>query len=118
MEAYVAWVYHTGNKMTVPGQYVNLPHIPGIEEAESTGWLYDKPNNITLPAYHRMDLGVNFRKITKRGYERIWKVNIYNAYCRMNTLYARVIKTSEGKLEGKATGIFPILPSFSYTLKF
>ena len=47
--------------------------------------------NVSLPAYHRLDLGINFRKTTKRGFERILEYQyLYNAYCRMNPLYATV----------------------------
>jgi hypothetical protein len=118
IDAYAAWTFHSGNKMTIPSQYVNAPEIPGIKEKEPAQWIYEKLNNVTLPSYHRMDVGVNFRKTTTRGYERIWNVSIYNAYCRMNALYAKVEKLPEGKFRGKATGVFPIIPSFSYTIKF
>ena len=118
IEAYAAWTFHSGNKMTIPSQYVNAPEIPGIKEKEPAQWIYEKPNNVTLPSYHRLDVGVNFRKTTKRGYERIWNISIYNAYCRMNALYAKVEKLPDGRFRGKATGVFPIIPSFSYTLKF
>ena len=33
--------------------------------------IYEMPNNVSLPAYHRLDLGINFRKTTKRGFERV-----------------------------------------------
>lgn len=118
IEAYAAWNYHSGNRTTVPSQYVDEPMIPGINEKNPRKWIYEKPNNATLPAYHRLDLGVNFHKVTKRGFERIWNISIYNAYCRMNVLYARVESLSDGIFINKATGVFPIIPSFSYTLKF
>lgn len=118
IEVYAGWNYHSGNQTTIPSQYVEEPVIPGINEKKMKKWIYEKPNNATLPAYHRLDLGVNFRKLTKRGFERIWNISIYNAYCRMNVLYANVENLSEGKFINKATGVFPIIPSFSYTLEF
>ena len=36
----------------------------------------------------------------------------------MNPLYAEVIRNGENGFIGEATGVFPIIPSFSYTLKF
>ena len=36
----------------------------------------------------------------------------------MNPLYGKVKEMPDGSFKGKATGMFPILPSFSYTLKF
>ncbi len=118
IEAYASWTYHTGNRMTVPQQQVNAPAIPGIGGEPASEWIYEQPNNVSLPAYHRLDLGINFRSTTKRGYERIWNISVYNAYCRMNPLYGKVKEMTDGSFKGKATGMFPILPSFSYTLKF
>lgn len=118
IEAYASWCYHSGNRMTVPSQQVDAPIIPGIDTDSHTKWIYEQPNNVSLPSYHRLDLGVNFRKTTKRGYERIWNVSIYNVYCRMNALYGKVTQQPDGSFKGKATGLLPIIPSFSYTLKF
>lgn len=118
IETYASWCYHSGNRMTVPQQKVNAPILPGIGIDEEAGWVYEQPNNVSLPAYHRLDLGVNFCKTTKLGHERIWNVSIYNAYCHMNALYGKVVQRPDGSLHGKATGVFPIIPSFSYTLKF
>lgn len=36
----------------------------------------------------------------------------------MNPLYATVQQNPDGTFVGKARGVFPIIPSFSYTLKF
>ena len=102
----------------VPTQYVNGPSFPGTPDSSEPELIYEKPNNITLPAYHRLDLGVNFRRITKRGFERIWNISVYNAYCRMNAFYTRIERLPDGGFRGKGFGIFPIIPSFCYTLKF
>lgn len=118
IEVYAAWNYHSGNKITVPSQYIDGSVLPGINGKKTSQWIYEEPNNATLPAYHRLDLGANFHKVTKRGFERIWNISIYNAYCRMNVLYAKVEDMSKGQFTSKATGLFPIIPSFSYTLKF
>lgn len=118
IEAYAAWCFHSGNRMTVAQQQADAPIIPGCATDSGTEWIYERPNNLSLPAYHRLDLGANFRKFTKRGYERIWNVSIYNAYSRMNAFCAEVVQKPDGSFKGKATSVFPIIPSFSYTLKF
>lgn len=118
IDVYVSWNYHSGNRMTIPTQQVDAPVIPGVEKANEGMMIYEMPNNVSLPAYHRLDLGINFRKTTKRGFERIWNISLYNAYCRMNPLYATVRQNPDGTFVGKAHGVFPIIPSFSYTLKF
>ena len=113
--------------MTVPQQIALAPTIPvpggaGHEYYEISDpnyiWVYEKPNNISLAAYHRLDLGINFRRTTKKGNERIWNISVYNAYCRMNPFTAKIVVMPDGTYRGKATAIFPILPSFSYTYKF
>lgn len=121
IDAYASWNFHSGNRMTIPTQKIEAPVIPPVTEnqnMEEGMMVYEVPNNVSLPAYHRLDLGINFRKTTKRGFERIWNVGLYNAYCRMNPLYATVKQNKDGTFTAKGQGVFPIIPSFSYTLKF
>ena len=110
-ELYGAWNYHTGNKITMASHLT-----PGGT------YVYLEPNNVQLPDYHRLDLGFNFIKNTKRGNTSIWNLSVYNAYCRTNpiaamedyhTLYGVTVATY-----GASMGIIPIVPTFSYTLKF
>lgn len=118
IDAYVSWTYRSGDRITVPVQCVETPALPGVSGPDGLLYVYGKPNNAVLPAYHRLDCGVNFRKMTKRGYERVWNVSIYNVYSRMNPLYAQVERLPDGSFRGKGIGVFPAIPSFSYTLKF
>lgn len=118
IDAYASWNYRSGNRITLPSQQVDAPVIPGVEKTNEEMLVYEMPNNVSLPAYHRLDVGINFRKTTKRGFERIWNVSLYNAYCRMNPLYVTVQQNPDGTFMGKAHGVFPVIPSFSYTLKF
>lgn len=133
IDVYAGWSFHSGNRMTVARQVVIAPVIPGATEDYGgimdpsvdfnqtlpyMYYVYDKPNNLKLDAYHRLDLGINFRKPTKRGGERIWNISIYNAYNRHNPFFAKVQWMPDGSFKGKSTAVFPIIPSFSYTLKF
>lgn len=111
-ELYGAWNYHSGGRVTI------ATHEMGPDGVD----IYTAPNNVKLPDYHRLDLGFNFKKTTKRGNQSIWNLSIYNAYCRTNPITALV----EGKYldqqavsyYGMGVGIIPIIPTFSYTLKF
>lgn len=119
IEAYMSWNYHTGNRITVTSHQVLYGYSDYIPVGNSYGMnLYEMPNNLKLPDYHRLDLGVNFRKTTKRGNERVWNISFYNVYCRMNAVMAYIQADSEGKYKGYAKGMIPIIPSFSYSLKF
>lgn len=141
-QMYAAWTYHTGNHMTLPTQYVQMPALPGevspqplLEGKDAfTGFsthgefIYERPNNITLPAYHRLDVGFNFRHTTKHGHERIWNLSVYNAYCHLNPLWVELeykeLKENKVDLNGhesfsvKTRGYIPVIPSVSYTIKF
>ncbi len=111
-DMYVAWNYHSGDRMTVPTQtFDGQMH-------------YASPYNYKLPDYHRLDLGFNFRKTTRRGHESIWNLTLYNAYCRMNPMFAMLEHapvtpgSEEYKTEFKTMAAIPIIPSFNYTLRF
>jgi len=110
VELYVSWNYHSGGWMTVASHIYN----PG----EVFDRIYTRPNNVNIPDYHRLDLGANFGRITKRGNESIWNIGIYNAYCRKNVVFVAVDEREDKSLYGTGRAIFPIIPSFSYTIKF
>ena len=120
-EIYASWNYHSGGWMTSESQA-----IWGGEVGEWPETFYSYPNNIQIPDYHRLDVGFNFHKTTKRGNESIWNLSLYNAYCHINPIVAHVSASynfTEENLNGfnfigEAIGIIPIIPSFSYTLKF
>ena len=110
VELYASWNYHSGNWMTVASHIYN--------SGEVFDRIYTKPNNVNLPDYHRLDLGANFRKISAKGIEHVWNIGIYNAYCRKNVVFVAVDEREDKSLYGTGRAIFPIIPSFSYTLKF
>ena len=119
-DAGVTWVYSTGNTATLAMQEIDgggESYRSGIEFVESR-------NNFRLPAYHRMDVSVNFHKKKKHGV-RTWNISVYNLYNRQNP-FIIYPKTSE-RYDGHGTqystslmqrSLFPILPSVSYIYKF
>lgn len=101
------WNFHTGNRVTMP------EHIAGKTP------LYSSPNNARMPAYHRLDLNMNYHKKTAKGNEHVWTVSIYNAYCHMNVFMMSFEFKDNAILPSAVTkGLIPIVPSFSYTYKF
>ena len=124
-EFYCAWNYHSGNKMTLPSHIVQGAYVSGLRPE----LCFTEPNNAQIPDYHRMDIGANLHGKTKRGHEYVWNFSIYNVYCHMNPLY--VSMTVNGfditrwdynpgyvEFQGKQTSMIPIIPSFSYSMKF
>lgn len=126
----LTWVYSTGNTSTLLMQQVVDPEGGSSVDLDENGdpVITDEPinvgymesrNNYRLPAYHRLDLGVNFHKKKKHGM-RTWNISIYNAYNRQNP-YLIYQSSALGLDDNKALmqlSIFPILPSVSYIYKF
>ncbi len=139
-----SWTYMTGNRITVSfenyqylGQSSNgnsflqtiLPGseiIPPFLDEEGLDY-YTTRNNFRLPAYHRLDVGINIYRPKKKGRMGIWNVSIYNAYCYMAPI--GISKRYWYNLYPSATdsrtncyfeklGLIPIIPSVSYTYKF
>ena len=130
-EMYASWNYHSGGWMTAESQAIWNGEISGAVDSyytypNSLEVFYSYPNNLQIPDYHRLDIGFNFHKTTKRGNESIWNLSLYNAYCRLNPLASEIAKyydfTEDNIIGltyyGVAFGIVPLIPSFSYTLKF
>lgn len=143
ISAFGVWSFHSGNHITVPTQLIATPNTPGghpvdyddfqshvrqgktydpWEERRSyedqTVFVYDKPNNMNLPAYHRLDIGFDFHHTTKHGHERIWNLSFYNVYCHFNSLFVEVKQKGNGQFYIKNHAYIPVVPSFSYTIKF
>jgi hypothetical protein len=107
VDIYATWTLRSGNRYTIPlyGFYM------GTES------LY--PNNFQLPAYHRLDVGIDFRAVSARkGRDYIVTFAVYNLYGRKNPFYISIVEDVYRRPTIKMTSIFPILPSVRYTLYF
>lgn len=123
----VTWVYGTGNAVTLPlekyaGQssfWYDYQYFNGIEAFENR-------NSYRMPAYHRLDLGINFKKDTKWG-QRVWSFGAYNVYNRKNPFYlqfsSQMVDSGKGDQSVvyqkvlKQYSLFPLIPSISYSFK-
>ena len=125
-DASVTWVYATGNAATLglqqfspdgePQDEYNDYYYYGGEEA--TASYISSRNNYRMPAYHRMDVSLNWHKPLKYGRQTV-NVSIYNAYNRQNpyTLYTSY-SWETGTRTLNQLSLFPILPSVSYIWTF
>tara|TARA_R110001583_G_scaffold9203_7_gene43782 strand:+ start:65290 stop:67761 length:2472 start_codon:yes stop_codon:yes gene_type:complete len=106
-------VFQTGRPVTYPnGQY----EYEGISVAS-----YADRNSDRLPAYHRLDLSVNYKPNRKpeSRFKGEWVLGVYNAYNRKNAAsisFGQNIET--GANEATRTAIFGIVPSLTYNFKF
>ena len=127
------WVYGTGNNYTLPianyrtieNSFHSFDSDNSLGSENSYGYHYEEQrdygeiNSFRASAYHRLDLGIQFHKKRKRGL-RTWEFAIYNVYNRKNPFYYYISNGSSrnSKTELTQISIFPIIPSFKYTLEF
>ncbi len=129
IDAGVTWVYGTGNAVTLGKQKIKQNEGINSEWSYYNEYLtyYEGRNNYRMPAYHRLDLGVNFHKKFKFGARTI-SLSVYNTYNRKNPFYLYWGYSDEVENNGNyyedskpaliQVSIFPIIPSISYTYKF
>lgn len=128
------WTYMTGNRLTLslynydePGN--NFPDAPttgignsGFDWEQASGLdYYHSRNNVRLPAYHRLDLGMSIFKKLKNGAVTIWNFSIYNAYCRMNAMTIRkddFVGAGDPNRSFQKFSLIPVVPSVSWTYEF
>lgn len=116
----LTWIYGTGNAVTmgfetypeaIANTYENYYWSPELTYIENR-------NNFRMPAYHRLDLSINFKKQKKIGL-RTWNLSIYNAYNRKNPFFLNWETDYDSqKRKLYQYSLFPILPSVSYKLDF
>lgn len=122
----LTWEYSSGRPITIAvGRYYAISDpetfygsndeenelIPD-EEVE----LFDGINSYRMTAFHKLDLGMNYRKM-KGTKEITWNFSIYNAYNHQNAYYYYWQNTCRGyKLYQSC--VFPIIPSVSYSVRF
>ncbi len=125
IDFFATWVYHSGNAITLAKESYIIPHEQRDEYEKPYVRVekYDGKNATRMEAYHRLDIGVNFIKKRNRG-ERIWRLSIYNLYCRQNAYFyfwsrelgAEWFDETEPRLFKQT--LFPIIPSVSYSWTF
>lgn len=131
VELNAGWVFMTGNRVTLSLENYSYPDgyptniVPSYpHKDEEMLDYYAGKNNVRLPAYHRLDVGINIYRSLRRRRTGIWNVSLYNAYSRMNPI---MIEKNNQKQSMNGTplaprfrqfALFPIIPSVSYTYKF
>lgn len=114
----VTWVFSSGNVGTLAMQHYIDPEtgrdIPYIEHR----------NNFRMPAYHRLDVGVNFHKQKEHGV-RTLSISVYNVYNRENPFmvyrsgdYSYTLNGTRYNSALVQLSLFPIIPSISWSYRF
>lgn len=122
-----SWVFYSGSWMTAPMRHTKIL-VPEQSWSGHVNYSTGR-NNYELPPTHRLNVGVNLRRHTKRGGESVWNLSLYNAYNAMNPNLMFYNYDSYMNPDEKLTidkdivfltkiTVLPIIPAFSYTLTF
>lgn len=113
-----AWVYGTGNAITLPiGRYLGTsPNAGGFSGSEVQ--IYDGRNGFRTRAYHRLDLSISWTKDKGKKGTRTWSLGAYNTYSRANPFFVNVSYDRRGNKKFIQYSLFPFIPSVRYSFKF
>lgn len=111
----VVFVYGTGNAVTLGSQ--NYNSAVGFTQYSSPINYFDQLNGYRMPAYHRMDVGVNRTREKKWG-QGILSWSVYNVYNRQNAFMLYTQYKNNDQIGLYQASLFPIIPSFSWKFKF
>jgi hypothetical protein len=109
------FIYISGNAFTMPvGRYIIQGNI--INQ-------YGDVNSYRVPPYHRMDISLNRKVITRKNWSSEWIFSVYNVYNRANPYYiyfevAGDLEKYTLKVKPVEVSLFPIIPSVSWSFKF
>ncbi|MDZ7879313.1 MAG: TonB-dependent receptor [Saprospiraceae bacterium] len=122
-----AWQYGTGNALTL---YTNNFRLPSSNQPIDVRYKNDievatvgERNAYRLPAYHRLDMSLEWTKKKKR-HTRTWVLGCYNVYGRANPFALfKASKFDQATQQSvpayRILSLIPIpLPSISYNFKF
>ena len=107
-----AWIYYTGNAVTMPsGKYQIERKIVSY---------YTERNGYRMPDYHRLDLSLVLFGKSRKGFESSWNLSVYNAYARENAYMIKFRNKTDhpGEMEAVQVSLFKAVPSLSYRFKF
>ena len=126
LDCSATWVFSSGTALSLPTEnYLTLqsgfPNMPAYSRQTSgltTIESFQQVNNFRMPAYHRLDVGINYHK-TKRWGELVYNVSVYNAYNRLNAFFIYMGQNATtGENQLKKVVLFPIIPAFGVNFKF
>lgn len=108
------WLFGTGYPVTIQVEkYSPALSVYTIIEHPFIIYYYPSLNNLRLPAYHRLDLGIHYKKQGKIGGHSI-SFDIFNAYNRKNPINMYYWLNYSFKYNY----LLPIIPSLTYTFRF
>jgi hypothetical protein len=115
-----SWSLSSTFKLT-SGGFITVPEGTFIYEHMAFQY-YNGRNGYKLPAYHRLDISLNYKspKNEKRKFKSEWNFSIYNVYNHKNIYALFIRQNDEWFLENKAYAmyLFGIVPTITYNFSF
>ena len=107
-----AWVFHTGNAVTLPSGKYEIDSMPVN--------YYTERNGYRMPMYQRLDLGATWIHKKTRKFESSVNFSIYNAYGHKNaySIYFRENKKNPNITEAVRVTLFTFIPSITYNFSY
>ena len=120
------WAYRTGRTETLPKatyratgkpyNFVGSRTVYGVHH-------YGARNGFRMPAYHRLDLGVDWHLARAHPDEgdhsaHTLSFGLYNAYSHENVSFIHSIKREDGKAIARGLALLPALPYVNYEFSF
>ncbi|MDR1339611.1 MAG: TonB-dependent receptor [Prevotellaceae bacterium] len=106
------WVFASGTPTTYPtGRFeVDGAYFP----------IYSGRNEYRRPAYHRLDLSLNYipKPDSKKRWQGEWNVSLYNAYGRKNPWLITYSQVKTATPTSDMVYLFRFVPSVTYNFKF
>lgn len=107
-----AWIFASGMPVTYPtGRFeIGGEYFP----------IYSGRNEYRKPAYHRLDLSLNFvpKPDSKKRWKGEWNFSIYNAYARKNPWMITFRQADTPTPTAEMIYLFGVVPSVTYNFKF
>lgn len=112
------YIYGTGRAITLP-LYKYYAVNPAYNSLFNNFVVEEAPekNNFRMSAYHRLDLSVQLYK-KKKYFDRWWIFSVYNAYNHLNPFFMTSSFDQNGDISFREFGLFPLIPSAAYRIKF
>ncbi len=106
------WVYGTGNAFSMA-----VEQFPTIGSGTSLN--ADVRNNLRMPAYHKLDVGISYETLFRNSNRLRASVGVFNAYNRQNAFYIYLVEDPvEDTFKTIQVSVFPILPNFDVHYSF
>jgi hypothetical protein len=109
-----SWRFHTGQGYTQElGVYPSRYAVAGYDRQI----LYGALNNYRFPSDHRLDIAAAFHHKFYTGNPATVRFGIYNVYSR-RSYWRRSVDTDKNPVEISDVKLLPILPMFTYEVRF